>query len=700
MSMMMILLLLVLQEDPGRIEFFERRIRPVLVERCFKCHSADGEAVKGDLRLDTREGVLRGVVPGDPGNSPLIKAIRYSDAELRMPPKERLTPAQVGDFETWVLMGAPSPTADAAAPAKPAYDFAAARAAWPFRPVERVSRPAILDLPKPEGDPRALLRRATFDLTGLPPTPEEVDAFLADGDFAKVVDRLLASPRYGERWGRRWLDLVRYADTAGDSADYPVPQARRYRDYVIDAFNRDLPYDRFIREQVAGDLLPFEGDADRRTKIVATGFLAIARRFGEEPTIDHALTIDDTIDTLGRSILGLTLSCARCHDHKFDPIPAADYYGLYGIFQGTRYPYAGSDKMKYQEGFVPLEADGRLKEHAEKLAALDAEIKALEGKARNEALKRRESLAKSAPRIEDAYAVSEGTPGDARIHLKGNPQKPGALVPRRFLQVLGGQALPPGTSGSGRLELAGWLVEAPLTARVMANRIWQGHFGEGLVRTPSYFGKQGLAPADPGPLDFLADAFVRSGWSVKALHRLIMNSRAYRAVDVPRRRLEAEEIRDAILAVSGALDLAGGGEHPFPPRETWVYSKASPFYAVYPSERRSVYLMQQRLKKHPFLALFDGADTNASTAGRGASVTSLQALFLMNSPFVHEQAARFAARLRGEPRERIDQAHRLALGRPAREEELRRAEAFLVSEDRWTSFAKVLFSSNEFLHVD
>jgi uncharacterized protein DUF1553 len=383
---------------------------------------------------------------------------------------------------------------------------------------------------------------------------------------------------------------------------------------------------------------------------------------------------------------------------------------------------------------VPLlpreEADGVLKPHAEKLALLESEVKALEAKAGpdpkkadpevkkalDEARKKFGTLARNAPRIEDAYAVSEGTPGDARVHLKGNPQKPGAAVPRRFPQVLGGQRLAADATGSGRLELAAWLTDPgnPLTARVMVNRIWQHHFGKGIVQTPSYFGKQGLPPTHPELLDHLTAEFVASGWSVKAMHRLLLRSRAYQlapgraegaGTGFERRRLDAEEIRDALLAVSGTLDRSAGGDHPFPPREKWEYSKASPFYAVYPSNHRSVYLMQQRLKKHPQMALFDGGDTNLSTAGRGASITSLQALFMMNSPFVHEQAQKFGARIReaaSDVRSRIDWAHRTAFGRPASPPELERGEAFLrgQGDERWTSYARVLLSSNEFVYVD
>jgi hypothetical protein len=785
-----------------QLEFFEKKIRPVLVEHCYKCHSTEAKSAKGGLVLDSREGLVLGgasgpaVVAGDPDKSLLIKAVRYGDKELQMPPKSKLATVQVADLETWVKMGAPDPRTQikTPAPAPPAIDFAAARRFWSFQPPRQPPLPVVklkewprnaVDSfilarleekglnPVVDADKRTLIRRATFDLIGLPPTPEEIETFLADDSadaYRKVVERLLASPHYGERWGRHWLDVVRYSDTAGDSADYPIPQAHRYRNYVIHAFNQDKPYDQFIQEQIAGDLMPSRNEAEKYERIIATGFIAIARRFGEEASVDHHLTIEDTLDVLGRSVLGLTFSCARCHDHKFDPIPTEDYYALYGIFQSTRYPYAGSDKVKFQKDFVPLlppeQVVAFLGSFREKVAALDAEIEplaaairakekemavvqpasvdsALAGRsieqlrsAYGEASKRREALAKQRPLIDDAYAVSEGTPANACVHVKGNPYQLGPEVPRRFLQVLGGQELRDRQTRSGRLELAQWLTSPanPLTARVMVNRIWQYHFGKGIVQTPSYFGKQGLPPTHPELLDFLAGHFAQNGWSVKAMHRLIMLSRTYQLASVagaenvridptnellwkfPRRRLEAEAIRDSLLMVSNALDRTMPGPHPIPAQSSWNFSKASPFRQVYPTNGRSVYLIQQRLQKHPYLALFDGPDANASTASRLMSTTSIQALFMMNDPFVHELAAKFADRLCQAEREdtrRIERAHRLAFGRPPTPEESRLGESYLrqvhkeldLPPDKqeraaWASYVRVLLSSNEFIFVD
>ena len=403
------------QEGKARgIEFFEKRIRPVLIERCYSCHSAMAKAVKAELLLDSRAGMIRGgisgpaVVPGHPEKSLLIQAVRYTSEDLGMPPKikDRLTAQQVADFEAWVTMGAPDPRKmDAAAPAKPRIDFTKAREFWSFRPVKDPRLPEVRDekwvkspidrfllarleekglRPARDADRRTLLRRVTYDLIGLPPTREEIGDFLNDESpdaLAKVVNRLLGSPHYGERWGRHWLDVVRYADTGGDNSDYPIPQAYRYRNYVIRSFNEDKPYDRFVREQIAGDLLPSVSEEERLEKIVATGYLAIARRFVDSIEKYHHLTLEDTIDTLGKSLLGLSMTCSRCHDHKYDPILMDDYYALYGIFQSTRYPYPGCETTRYQKDFVPLipagEAEALLKPYRDRLAGLDGRMKKL-----------------------------------------------------------------------------------------------------------------------------------------------------------------------------------------------------------------------------------------------------------------------------------------------------------------------------------
>ncbi|MDP3069348.1 MAG: DUF1549 and DUF1553 domain-containing protein, partial [Opitutaceae bacterium] len=613
--------------------------------------------------------------------------------------------------------------------------------------------------PAPDAEQRAMMRRATFDLTGLPPTPEETAAFLADAApeaFARVVDRLLASPRYGERWGRHWLDVVRYADTAGDNSDYPVPQIHRYRDWVIAAFNRDLPYDEFVRDQLAGDLRGGATLAERHERLVATGYLANARRFGSRvDDYPQHLTIEDTIDNLGRSFLGLTVSCARCHDHKFDPIPTQDYYALYGIFHSTRYPWPGIELDKRQRDFVPLvpaaaqaDAAAAMRTREAGLVLLNKEVNQLKAKLKDlgaeekTAVQAQLKAAEQAEKelintplpFETAYAVADAAHiADVPVQQRGDPARPGEKAPRRFLTVLGGAGLPEGATTSGRAQLAEWILapENPLAARVMANRIWQHHFGRGLVPTPNDFGKQGKPPTHPELLDYLALRFREGGWSVKAMHRLIMLSRTYRLATArsaeavardpgnellagfPRRRLEAEAIRDALLAAGGNLDLSPAGAHPFPPPHEWKFTQHNPFKAVYASNRRSVYLMTQRIQRHPYLAIFDGADPSASTPARAISTTPLQALYLLNDSFVHDQASRVAARIiAGAPtdRGRIERAYELLLARPPVAEERAAAEAFLArarestaapdEAEAWRALIRVLFRLNEFVYLD
>ena len=547
--------------------------------------------------------------------------------------------------------------------------------------------------PAPPADKRTLIRRATFDLIGLPPTPEEIDAFLNDKSpdaFAKLIDRLLASPHYGERWGRHWLDLARYADTAGETADFPVPHAWRYRNWVIDAFNRDLPYDEFIREQLAGDILAHRqgvSEACFAELHAATGFISVARRFGYDILKDHYLTIEDTIDTLGKSMLGLTLACARCHDHKYDPISRFDYYALYGVFESTHYPHPGCEKNKTVSGLMM------------------APMRSAKG----------ESWWRRALDVVPIYAVSEGQPHDAQLQKRGDPEDRGEVVPRHFPTIFGGQPVSK-NGGSGRLELAEWILGQAkhLAARVMVNRIWQHHFGTGLVSTPNDFGTRGSPPSNPELLDWLAAKFIDSGWSIKAMHRLIMNSQAYQRASRPghdnwlasfsRRRLSAEEIRDSILTTSGELDRTPGKSHPFPPEKSWGFTQHAPFSAVYDHNKRSIYLMVQRIKRHPFLALFDGPDANASTPDRIPTTVPTQALFFMNDPFVHAKSASFARRLESLPNDeaRLDRAYRLCYGRGPTEAEREITKRFLKdsSRDSWASWIRVMFAANEFIYVD
>ncbi len=1245
-----------------RDNFFEAKIRPVLVGTCLRCHG--DTKTSGALRIDLLEALLKGgesgpaIVPGKPEESLLIKAIqRQADVSAMPPDKDKALRAdQVADFVAWIKAGAVWPAKTA--------KFEVAKH-WSFEPVRDVAPPVVQDKtwaksridpfirakqeaagvhPAPVADKLTLIRRATFDLTGLPPTYEEVQAFEQDVSpqaFESVVNRLLKSPAYGERWGRHWLDVVRYADTAGETADYPVPLAWRYRNYVIDAFNNDKPYEEFLREQIAGDVI---GSLTRIDKLasggeryaeqaIATGYLAISRRFGFDSENYHHLTIQDTIDTLGQSVLGLSLGCARCHDHKFDAISMQDYYALYGIFDSSRYAFPGSEQKQKVRSMLPLlpasesqpkwrEFDGRVAALATSLekqkqpvpaailrslhdldgdfemqaaaaggsngvlvppwlykgqiavtnaaqspfknfyprgkvgasiaagageyriaqalyphrsrdncdtlhvnldfrmgdadpstnachrlslgslhgasaiemlitlhsvalrsgnesntfavikpnqwfnvqltldlkagtvsgrigkpgevteiineplspnwsgvidsvvldsgfateskrpaiefdnlgvqespiapvstelptpvvvasgldpAALTKELEELTGFDGDFELQTKDappaspwepgpnSVVKLSPtsqspfvnafaagelglhmpnrgeydgfgrpvanakpndegrlfasfdfrcaskdaggngswryylghgpgssaavelffngneffrRSTDArevvcpliigewyqvqlmldlkaktytgllasrakttefsgqfangwdstidytfidsyghiggvrpaldsdnfsisaselpafdaapveatktarelrlakvkelrqqlvsfqanaelskqelnklladgpfamtYGMAEGTPHSVRMQMRGEPDQPGIEVPRGFVKALGGGPLPTETAGSGRQELAQWLTlaENPLTARVMVNRIWQYHFGRGLVKTPNDFGVRGLPPTHPELLDHLATQFVKSGWSVKAMHRLIMLSAVYhQASDVatsdspvagrasgqsddpdlyasfPRRRLSAEEIRDAILFVSGELDTNPAQEHPFPIPINWGYTQHGPFSAVYDHNKRSVYLMTQRLKRHPFLALFDGADPNATTAERLGTTVPTQALFFLNDPFVHTKAEKWASRLQSispDVAQRIELAWRRAFGRLPTEIERAEATDFLAAYRTELAAAKMdnvefrslaaylrtLIGSNEFLHVE
>ena len=783
----------------SREEFFDARVRPVLSKNCLSCH---GVAPQGGLLLDTREHLLKGgqsgaaVVPGDPEKSLLIQAVRQGGERLKMPPGTRLSDQELADLVEWVKQGAAWAGGALAAGSDDYRITPEQKGFWSFQPPAKPSIPKVKKAswartpvdsfimakleakglqPAPAAGKRVLIRRATYDLTGLPPTPQEVEGFLADRSkqaFAKVVDRLLASPHYGERWGRHWLDVVRYADTAGDSADYPVPQAYLYRNYVIYSFNRDKPYNEFIREQISGDLLPAKSDAEKWEHTVATGYLAIAKRFSVKPENYKYLTIDDTIDNLGKTFLGLSVACARCHDHKYDPIPSKDYYALYGILDSTRYPFAGSENINEQRDFVyrlPQEkVEASLKAYNDLLKPLDARLDQLEkektgldkagagtdaalhpvvahrtveeiDKEIREIKKQRQKIRAEMPILEAAYAVAEGAPHDAPVLLRGDPAKQGEVVPRHFLQILGGQSLPRDDKSSGRLELAQWIADPknPLSARVMVNRIWQNHFGRGIVATASDFGRRGKAPTHPELLDYLATRFVESGWSIKAMHRLIMLSRVYQLEsDGPpenaridpgndlywrfnRQRLDAESIRDAMLKVSGDLDPTVGTAHPFPPPAVWNWTQHNPFAAVYDTNRRSVYLMVQRSQRHPYLSVFDGADPNVSTAERTSSVTPLQALFVMNSEFIQERSERYAARLMdAEPDDarRLDLVFESAFARPPAPEEQQRALAYLsqsrkmleaadvspdrVTQESWASFLRAVLASNEFIYID
>ena len=582
--------------------------------------------------------------------------------------------------------------------------------------------------PPAEIDKRTFLRRVTLDLTGLPPTPAELEAFLADHSpqaAETVVDRLLQSRHYGERWGRHWLDLVRYAESTANDANAVMGQAWRYRNYVIDAFNDDLPWDQFLIEQLAGDLLPpTDSVAVNTRRIIATGYLmigpkALAETDKEQSRLD---IVDDQIDVTGRAMLGLTLACARCHDHKFDPIRTTDYYALAGILRSTE-PFQNEvrNATMWWEFPVP-QNDGT------------------------------PPIMVMAPR--------ETQPRNLRVHLRGNRFTLGKIVPRGIPGIIAAVTPPtnnPNTSivdphqnSSGRLELARWIASSrnPLTARVLTNRVWQLHFGTGIVGTPDNFGTRGDPPANPDLLDWLTEQFIQSGWSVKQLHRLIVLSSTYHlpnlqaktADNLPgtpkssvfrirRRRLSAEELRDTLLLTSGQLDIAPGGSE----SGDFLISKSEDINAIirpnrvsadddfYTSFRkRSVYLPIVRNMLPDVLALFDAADPNGVTAARNETTVASQALFLLNHPFVLQQAQAFAKRLTAETRhndhQRIELAHQLAFGRSATAEELSDTLTFLTSFQNspelidtphaeqqlaaWQAFCQTLLCSNEFLYVE
>jgi hypothetical protein len=777
---------------PEGIAFFEKNIRPLLVANCYSCHSSKLDKPMAGLLLDSRAGMMRGgrsgvavIVPGKPEESLLMGAVLGNRPDLKMPPGKKLNPYEIEQLAQWIQMGAPDPrTEAAAAPVAPSIDWEKARKHWSFQPVQDPKPPKIstsewaspidaflkarLDekglAPQPRAPKLALIRRATYDLTGLPPTPDEVDAFLKDTSpkaFEKVVDRLLASRQYGERWGRHWLDVVRYSDTSGDNSDFPVPAMYRYRNWVIAAFNKDQPYDQFVRDQIAGDIMAAqEGLADKdkeawQEKIIATGYLANSRRFGSR-ILEFHLTIDDTIDNLGKGVLGLTVACARCHDHKFDPVPTSDYYALYGIFKSTAYPHAGTEIYPHTYGFTalnPAQAE-ELKRVETQLSGLDnriEDIKAGKIKFASDDEKRRAEQenqnnlrrwSNQYPYLQKAYAVSEGKPANVKTMVRGEPTQLGPEVPRGFLTVLGGQKVPPEEQGSGRLELAEWITDPknPLTARVIVNRVWQWHFGQGIVATPDDFGARGEPPTHPELLDYLTTRFIESGWSIKKLHRMILLTRAYQmssAYDVAsalkdsknlylwqfnRRRLDAEELRDSFLAVSGNLDSTPGGEQPFAPEMSWKYTQHTPFIAKeqdFATNQRSVYLMQQRIRRQPFLDLWDGADPNAVTGIRPVTTTALQALYTMNDPFFHAQADALAVRVGmayGGDLERLNYAYKLLYGRVPSLEEVRDCRQFLtqaraslsataVPEDRknresLAALMRVLMSASEFVTLD
>ncbi|MBT5705555.1 MAG: DUF1549 domain-containing protein [Verrucomicrobia bacterium] len=736
------------------LDFFEERIRPVLVKYCFECHS---DKAKGGLRLNSRAGVMGGgdtgaaAVEGDPTASLLIEAVEYGADSNQMPPKKKLPDHTIDDLRQWVAMGLPWPVElDRVQEIKVEKGFRITdeeRGFWSFQPITDPVIPSyendqwsqtevdtfvLAALRKESLEPsvtatkKHLIRRATFDLIGLPPTSEEIASFVedeSDGAFSKVVDRLLTSPRYGERWARHWFDGVRYVSDVGyfNFSD----QGWRYRDWVIQALNDDMPYDDFVIHQIAGDLLPDpQGREVYADGVIATGVLAMGNYDDQESDKEnlYAEVIDDQIDLVGRQFLGLTLACARCHDHKFDPISARDYYALGGIFMSSQVLETknriGAHRLK-----IPVEPPATMRRYQEtreeinRLKKEHQEVAKTEGQeAREKSLRLKlDGLRNSLPADggvtigiqEGGYSNSRHKEiGDMPLYIRGNPYNLGPLVPRAIPVLFSDQSQPPmseRTSQSGRLELARWIAdgENPLTARVMVNRIWQHHFGRGLVATSNNFGFRGDLPSHPKLLDYLAISFIRSGWSTKAMHRMIMNSAVYqqstqgsdRLAEVdpenrllgrfPERRLSAEEVNDSLLAVSRRLK-AGMGEA---------------------NGNRAVYNRVGHLFSSLVMNLFDSPATGTIAASRSESTTAPQALFMMNdeAAIVASQAmAEYLVVETDSVRGQIEKAYQILYGRDPSALEVSSGVGYLTeveAEKQWTYF-QVLMCSNEFMYVD
>jgi cytochrome c553 len=760
------------EPTPAQLDFFEKRVRPVLVESCYECHGEKKQ--RGGLRLDSRAAALEGgdtgpaFVPRDPAKSALIEAIGYKNENFQMPPKKRLADQQIADLTAWVADGAAWPAeastvATAAASSRGEMAFTPEHLShWPLQPLKKPAVPAVKNTawprtdidrfilaklesaglpPAPPADPATLLRRLTFDLTGLPPTPEELARF-SPSTLSSQLSALLASPHHGERYARHWLDVARYADTNGSEVDHAMANAWRYRDYVVRAFNADLPFNRFLREQIAGDLLPGAGP----DQITATGFLMLGPKAVadlDKPKL-AADIVDEQLDTLTRAFMGLTVSCARCHDHKFDPIGDEDYYALAGIFTSTRTMVDMTKRVVTwtERALGPPEDGARIEALLKTIADLKEQNDAMETPAADK--KKIKAALTEAQRdlekIPSVLAPHEGTIADAPLLIRGSPNNPGAPVPRGFLRVVGGVDTPkPGATASGRRELADWLAHPahPLTARVIVNRVWLWHFGEGLVRSPDNFGLRGEKPSHPELLDWLATWFIEHGWSLKKLHELICSSAVYQQASragivdrdpdnrllshFTRRRLDAESLRDAMLAVSGQLDRTLGGSLMQVMNRTYANGgDAPPDIASkmnYDRPRRSLYLPIVRNALHDFFAIFDYPDPGMLTGQRAQTTVAPQALFLMNSPFVAAQARHFSERvqpLAPDDAGRLAHAYRLAFGRAPTANETRAALAFLerdaaelstslpASETRtaaWSRLCHTLLAANEFLYL-
>ena len=919
----------------GSLEFFEKKIRPVLAEHCYKCHSSNSKKLKASLYLDTRAGFLKGgdtgpaIVPGDPEKSLLIEVIRYTDTDMEMPPKSKLPDAVIADFETWVKNGAAWPAGEASAAKHKANAFDLAKRKsehWSWKPLAPAPRaPGFIDdligkklkaaklRPAPHAEPVTLLRRLTFDLTGLPPTVEEIERFekdiVSDIDtaIASTVDRLLASPHFGERWGRHWLDLMRYAESHGHEFDYPIHNAHQYRDYVIRALNADVPYDQFVAEHIAGDLLQeprLHPENQTNESIIATGFwyLGEATHSPTDVRGDEAIRIDNMIDTFSKSFLGLSVACARCHDHKFDAISTEDYYALTGYLQSTRrneytqdlgkkiargikeiekiaddgnnnfkdleiqvtppanapeglllptnsnwfpsgqafgdssipaltwIPVKNSitqnavyDSGRYGEKLhgvlrtptftingdrvhlyvkgtakVRLTIDGHFmqvfngllfsgthkdiktgdkwqwvtlssKDIAQKsgqkayLEIIDSGPGAIEVKAvcttrdlpkidgilsansdakkpEKQIAKKLKDLSKAAKKISDAIpnpsatilSVTDGTPENDYVHIRGSHKNLGKEVPRRFLTALGGDTIAPPKNASGRLELAEQVVSRknPLTARVAANRIWHHLFGRGIVPTVDDFGPMGIVPSHPKLLDSLTASFIEGKWSRKKLIRQIVLSKTYRQSATPHsdlslsyladtdpenillhkapvRRLQAEAIRDSMLAISGRLDPKLYGNSVPVHITSFMQGRGRPGSGPLDGAgRRSIYTSIRRNFLPPMMLAFDMPSPFSSVARRTVSNVPAQALTLMNDPFVVSESKRWANSTADikDKKTRIKTMFLQASARRPSSEQLETTLAWIEShpsqKTAWQDFAHSIWNTKDFIFLN
>ena len=907
------------------LDHFEKHVRPLLVAKCQACHNP--QLKSGNVDFSGLEGFLKArdeaalISTDNPESSRLLAIVGY-ETRVKMPPAGKLPDHELAVLRDWVIQGAPWPGAEqheAMIPEGQQGGFTDEQQNyWAFQPVVDHEPPVVNDpnwnhhpidrfvlakmqerglQPAAPADRLTWLRRATFDLTGVPPTPEDAEAFLRDTSpkaYERVVERLLASPLYGERWGRHWLDVARYADSTGNDEDHRYPYAWKYRDYVIEAFNDDMPYDQFVREQIAGDLLPGNDPSQVNQRgIIATGFLALGPKAVAQQDKQRMLydVYDEQIEVVSKSMLGLTVACARCHDHKFDPILTKDYYSLAGIFASTRSfknpsshvssllfkplveqavydryeaeqrviknkrieldnladieleeyvdsvagriaEYMLAAREVYEDGAVAAELSaardldstqlnkwvaylqptdvprGQLAAWRDSMASKQGEVAAsyqeafgktlkewhhtirrwrasaielirngsmppppkprfrpgrdrffydvyhaknaplrFDGDERNAILKPEtvatikrlkvevsELEANAMPEPPMANAVEEGQSVEQRVFVRGDYNAEGEIAPKVFPAIIAGFDQTPANSGSGRLELAEWIASPgnPLTARVMVNRIWQKHFGEGIVRTPSNFGKLGTPPTHPELLDWLASSFVEEGWSVKEMHRKIMLSNAYRmgsttsataAKNDPanqwlshfnRRRLDVEELRDGMLAIDRSLDLSMGGTLQAGFGTDRENSNSRLSIDPTSSVRRMVYLPLRRANLPTLLNLFDFGDAVTSLGKRPVTNVAPQALFMMNSEFVAARAGNLAEQLLAErvwtETERAKHAYMAVLTREADAGEIDSALSYIgtytarfegaTPQEAWQSYCRILLASNDFIYVD